>query len=195
MIKMPNDTKDIGELANYCSYLQFLANAHLPARYARKFGQSDIVQQTLLNAHAAREQFLGLTEAERIAWLRKILVRNMAHAIRDLRAKKRDIRRELSMEAVKGTSSTYLGDFLTIDQSSPSQQAVRYETDRDLADAIDQLPEIQRQAIVLRYWEGMSLQQLAESLGKSTPATAGILHRATRKLRELVDGSLRPKAS
>ena len=75
---------------------------------------------------------------------------------------------------------------MVANQSSPSQQAVRQESILAIADALERLPEHQRQVIILRYWEGLSIQQVAESLGKSTTAIGGLLNRAARKLRGLL---------
>ncbi len=174
------------EYTKYRSYLQFLAKTYLSTRYRGRFDQSDIVQRTMLNAFTDREQFLGRTEAELIAWLKTILIRQIAQATREARTQKRDIKREQSIEASIDASSMRMGIFLTSKLSSPSQQAVRHENIVAIADALEFLPENQRQVLVLRYWEGMTIQKVAESLGKSTPAIAGLLHRASKKLRTLL---------
>jgi RNA polymerase sigma-70 factor (ECF subfamily) len=180
---MTIDVAETKEISQYRSYLKFLARLQLANRYNGKVDQSDIVQQTLLKAFAMQAQFQGQTEAERIAWLRQILVRNVAHATREFHTKKRDIHREQSIEAALDASTTRLGDFLAANQSSPSQQLARKDRVRTIADAIEGLPDEQRQAIMLRYWEEKSLQEISTSLGKSTSAVAGLLHRATKKLR------------
>src|SRR5262249_35850360 len=58
------------------AYLQLLAQEQLRGRPPAKLGASDLVQQTLLEAHRGREQFRGTTDGERAAWLRQILARN-----------------------------------------------------------------------------------------------------------------------
>lgn len=183
---MSKGSTEFVEFTKYRSYLQFLAKTHLSVQYGGKFDQSDIVQKTLLNAFTAREQFQGKTEAECAAWLRTILIHQIAQATREVKTKKRDIKREQSIEAALDASSMRLGNFLAAQQSSPSQQAVRHESIRVIADALEHLPENQRQVVVLRFWEGMTIQQVAESLGKSTPAIAGLLHRAAKKLRSIL---------
>ena len=87
---------DGAELEQFRPYLQLLARLQLSPRLRSKLEPSDIVQQTLLHAHEARAQFRGRTEAEVAAWLRKILARNLAHALRDYGREKRDISREQS---------------------------------------------------------------------------------------------------
>ena len=66
------------------SYLAALARINLDPRLQSKLDPSDVVQQTMLQAHRALREFRGTTDAEMAAWLRQILARNLTHAIRDL---------------------------------------------------------------------------------------------------------------
>ena len=61
-------------------YLCSLARIQVAARpwLAAKLDASDMVQQTLLKAHAARDQFRGRSAAEMAGWLRRILARTLA---------------------------------------------------------------------------------------------------------------------
>jgi RNA polymerase sigma-70 factor (ECF subfamily) len=92
-------------LERYRAYLRLLARMLLDPRLQSKLDPSDVVQQTLLQAHQARNDFRGRSEAELAAWLRQILARNLAHAVRDLGRAKRDIGRERSLEAALDASS------------------------------------------------------------------------------------------
>src|SRR6516162_7889338 len=98
----------------------------------------------------------------------------------------RDIGRERSLEAGIEQSSARLETWLAADQSSPSQKAERNEQLLQLADALDQLPEDQREAVVLRHLKGQSLDELARQLGRSKAAVAGLLHRGFKRLQELL---------
>ena len=71
-------------------YLGMLAELQLGHGGRAKIDPSDIVQQTLLDAHRDQDQFRGRTEAEMAAWLRRLLACNLADAVRLLGRAKRD---------------------------------------------------------------------------------------------------------
>jgi RNA polymerase sigma-70 factor (ECF subfamily) len=181
---MDQDTPAGGrDLERYRAYLRLLARLHLDPRLRGKLDPSDVVQQTLLQAYQAAAGFRGQGDAELAAWLRQILARNLAHAVRDLGRAKRDVGRERSLEAALEASSVRLEAWLAAEQSSPSQQAVRHEQLLRLAEALAQLPEAQREAVVLHYWQGRSLAEIGEELGRTPAAVAGLLHRGLKQLR------------
>src|SRR5512145_1158992 len=93
---------------SFRGYLSVLARSQIGADLRARVDASDIVQQTLLEAHQAWDQFAGQTFEERAAWLRRILANNIANARRHVHARKRDVSRELSIEASLGDSSARL---------------------------------------------------------------------------------------
>jgi RNA polymerase sigma-70 factor, ECF subfamily len=171
------------ELEQYRAYLRLLARLQLDPRLRRQLDPSDLVQQALLEAYRSLEQFRGRSDAELAAWLRQILARQMAHALRDLTRARRDVNRERSLEAALAESSARLEAWLTAEQSSPAEQAERNEQAVRAAAALELLPEPQREALVLHYWEGQTLPQIAEHLGRSPAAVAGLLQRGLKALR------------
>ncbi len=174
------------EFERYRNYLRLLARLQLDPRLQGKLDPSDLVQQTMLQAHQAREQYRGSSEAEQAAWLRQILARVIANAVRDLGRAKRDVGRERSLEAAIEESSARLEGWLASEQAEPSARAEKNERLLRLAEALEQLPEAQREAVVLHHLRGWSLAELAQHLGRSDSATAGLLHRGIKKLRELL---------
>jgi RNA polymerase sigma-70 factor (ECF subfamily) len=166
-------------------YLGLLARLQLGPRLRSKFDPSDVVQQTLLEAYAKRNQFRG-SEAERAAWLRQILVHNLADALRAFDQAKRDAGRERSLEAAIQESSARLGAWLAAEQSSPSQRVQRHEEAVRLAEALAELPEDNREALVLHYCEGLPLGEVAGRMGRTTASVAGLLKRGLKRLCELL---------
>ena len=58
--------------------------------------------------------------------------------------------------------------------------------------ALDQLPEAQREAIVLHRFEGLSYAEIAETAGVTESAVKVRAHRGSEKLRELLKGAWEP---
>ena len=141
------------------------------------------MQQTLLEAFQKREQFRGATDAERAAWLRRILAHNLADALRAFGRDKRDLDRERSLEESLRASSLRLERWLATGDASPSEQAERQERAIRLAVTLAGLPESQREALVLQYWHGWTLAQIGRHLDRTPAAVAGLLKRGLKKLR------------
>jgi RNA polymerase sigma-70 factor (ECF subfamily) len=173
-------------LEQYREYLGMLARVQLDPRLREKLDPSDVVQQTLLDAHRKQDQFRGQTEAEKAAWLRQILARNLVDALRAFGRAKRDVARERSLEAALEQSSRRLEAWLAAEQSSPSQGLQRHEQAVQLADALAKLPEAQREALVLQNWHGWSLAEIGQHMGRSPAAVAGLLKRGLKQLRGLL---------
>ena len=171
------------------SYLRVLAGMQLDERLRKKLDPSDVVQQTLLQAHRAQGDFRGRTDAEMAAWLRQILARNLAHAVRDFGRGKRNVNREQLLHEAVDASSARLEAWLAAEQSSPSQQAQRNEQVLQLCRALEQLPESQREAVQLHYWQSCTLAEIAERLDRTPAAAAGLLKRGLGKLRALMQES------
>ena len=171
-------------LEKFREYLRLLAHLQLDVRLRGKLDVSGVVNQTLLKAYQARGQFRGTTEAQEAAWLRQILARNLAHAVRDLGRAKRDVGRERSLEAALDASSARLEAWLAAEQSSPSQQAQRHERAVRLAQALAALPDDNREALVLHYCEDRPLAEIAQHLGRTPAAVAGLLKRGLKQLRK-----------
>lgn len=178
------DVSDPAIVAHYEPYLRMLARTQMRKAYQAKIGASDMVQQAMLQAVQGLEGFRGSTEAEFRGWLRQILARHLCHLDRDMHRDKRDVRREQSMEQKLAQSSMRLEGLLAGEGPTPSQNVAFGENVLQVADAIERLPESQREAIRLHYLEGLKLSEVAEQLEKSTGAIAGLLHRGMKTLRE-----------
>lgn len=176
-------------LDRFRHYLLLLARLHLGDRACAKIDASDVVQDTLMEAHRKRGQFRGTGEAELAAWLRQMLAFSIADAHRAIGRAKRDISRERSLEAALNNSSSKLECLLAAPHSSPSQRASRHEQLVRLADALAQLPEDQRQAVVRKHLQGVTVAVIATDMGRTETAVGGLLRRGMARLRELLKNS------
>jgi RNA polymerase sigma-70 factor (ECF subfamily) len=181
--------RDGPALEQFRDYLRLLARLHLDARLRGKLDASDVVQQTLLEAHQARANFQGNEPAQVAAWLRQILARNLANALRDFSRQRRDVAREQSLDDAVAASSARLEAWLAAEQSSPGARAERAEDAARLARALAALPEAQREVVELRHLYGQSLADISRQLDRTPAAVAGLLHRGLKELRRLLDRS------
>jgi RNA polymerase sigma-70 factor (ECF subfamily) len=170
----------------YRAYLHLLARLQLPARLRGKLDPSDLVQQTLLEAHRAGSRLAGLDEPARAAWLRRALANNLADVARRYATKTRDVGRERPLEARLRQSSARLAGWLEAAGSSPSERAAREEELLALADCLARLPADQRLAVEMKHLEGGSVAAIAAALGRSETAVGGLLRRGVARLRDLM---------
>jgi RNA polymerase sigma-70 factor (ECF subfamily) len=177
------------ELERFRDYLRLLARLQVDARLQAKLDASDIVQQTLLQAHEHRDQFQGQSEAELAGWLRTILANVLGGAIRRFGAEARDLGRERALQDSLAQSSARIECWLAADQSSPSERVMRVEELVRLAGALAQLPADQREVIELHHLKGWPIAEVAESMSRTKPAVMGLLFRGQKKLRELMQES------
>jgi RNA polymerase sigma-70 factor (ECF subfamily) len=160
---------------------------HFDPRLKPRFDSSDLVQETFLKAHKNLHQFRGRTEAELVKWLQEILTHVLADQIRRAKTGKRNLNLEKSLETIVAESSGRLEAFLAADQSSPSQQVERRELLLRAAEALESLPEDQRDVVMLRDLMNLPVAQIAQQLGRTEKSVAGLLLRGRLKLRQLLD--------
>lgn len=181
------ETEKLGELLEvYVNYLKILATTQLDAKLRHRVSPSDIVQETLLEAHRDFPQFRGQSEPELLAWLRRILIHNISRVVeRHVLAEKRNVRREVSLERVHRSMERSSVNLRQIedDGNSPSTAAQIGEHTRMLADHLAELAEDHRQVIILRNLEGLPFKEVAESMGRSSGAVRMLWLRAIDELR------------
>jgi len=135
-----------------------------------------------LIAHRAFEQFRGETDPELIAWLRAILNQNVQEAVRrHIHAEHRSLNQEVSIQSAGTTSLPF--DPPAADPT-PSHRAALRESTAELLAALESLPTDQREAVRLKHLEGCSATEIANVMGKTEAAVAGLLRRGIAALKQ-----------
>lgn len=168
------------------SFVAVAARVHMERRLQAKVDASDLVQQSLLEAHRGFDGFAGDTPQEWLGWLKQIVAHNAADVIKRYRgAEKRDIGKELPL--VSPDTGVDQWDLTPADPSpSPSQIAVGLERELILADALEQLPEDYREILILRSLQRLSFEEVANRMGRSRGACQMLWMRAVERLREML---------
>ncbi|HKD35155.1 MAG TPA: sigma-70 family RNA polymerase sigma factor [Pirellulales bacterium] len=182
------DEAALGSLLDlYRRRLTSIAARQAMRRLQAKADASDLVQDTLLEAHRHIAEFRGATVAEFSAWLRRILDGVVAnHARRYLGTKCRDARLERDLPREFGRASASAPPAIAADITSPSQQATDREAASRLARALDSLPAHYREVIVYRHIEGRPCAEVATRMGRTVESVEKIWVRALARLRTIL---------
>jgi len=134
----------------------------------------DIAQQVFVRVWKSAKSYVP--RAKFTTWLLKI-TRNLV--FNELRRRKRHPVSPLQAEG-EGEEIQFKDERV----SGPDASLLEAELQRIIEGAIAELPETQRMAVVLRRYEELSYEQIAEVLEQSVPAVKSLLFRARTELRE-----------
>jgi len=180
-------THVVESLNEFRPVLLTLAEAMISSTLRGDLEASDLVQQTLLEAHCNAEQLAVMNKGAFFSWLlRSALNRDVLDAVKHLKAQKNDVRRRVR-ESDLEASFIRLEQVLIADETSPSDVLQRNEQICIMLAALQTLPDNQRRAVIMKHLNGRSLKEIAEILGLSEPAEAGVLHRGRQRLAQCLE--------
>lgn len=113
-------------------------------------------------------------------WL-KTIVRNQAGMI--LRKFREDVSLEEGMEGKLGVDQLTSFDMSALPEASMEQKAVS----EIVADIIEELPELQKSALLMYYYENMKVEEIAEVMGCSAGTVKSRLNYARKRIGERVE--------
>jgi RNA polymerase sigma-70 factor (ECF subfamily) len=142
-----------------------------------KMAASDVVQDTFLKAHKSLHRFYGTSEVELFAWLRRILLNNLANLKRHYRGQQRRRQQEISLEVLGPRK-------LRGNVKLPGQELMAREQAGALQAALERLPVSCRQIIELRQDHRLSFEEAAKLLGRSADAARMLYVRALERLKD-----------
>ena len=147
---------------------------------------ADVLQEAFLDANQRISSYLSQREVEFYVWLRRITLNRLSKFHRfHLRTQRRAVSREL---ALPDRSSLLLGQQLVSRGSSPSQHLRTQELRERVQRAIQALPEGDREIILMRNFEELSNQEVAQSLGLNESTATMRYGRAVARLRTTLLG-------
>jgi RNA polymerase sigma factor (sigma-70 family) len=150
--------------------------------YALRFlGDHDLAmevsQLTFITVHGKIESLKDPSKYR--SWLYTILANNC-------RSQKRRGRNP-SLSALSSTAPANPEDF-ACSSSNPEQRMIEQEATDRLEKAILRLPEVQREVLIMKEFEGLKFREIAESLGISENTAKSRLYYAFKHLKESLSG-------
>ena len=174
--------------AQYRDRLERMVALRMDPRVRGRLDPADVLQEVYLDASKRLAAYVASPEAPVFVWLRGIAANTLTDLHRrHLGAQARDAKREVSIGLASGTTTAgWLAGQLVGSMTSPSQAAIREETAAQLAAAIDQMDELDREVLLLRHFELLRNHEVAMILNLSENAASNRYVRALARLRELV---------
>ena len=175
-------------LARHRERLERMVKLRMDPRLSARVDPSDVVQEAVTEAWQKLSDYLEKRPVAFYPWLRRIAWERLVKVHRfHLEAKKRSVRREAVLE-LPDHSSMQLAALLIQSGTSPSGKLMRKELNRRVREALDDLPERDREILVLLHLEQLSRSETAAVLEISEPA-ADMRHlRAIKRIRGLLGG-------
>ena len=148
--------------ARYRSCLHRQIEIRLDERLRRRVDASDVVQEAQLEAARRLDEYLAKRPVPLGLWLRRIAHDRLAEAWRrHVRAARRAATREVMLP---DQSALELAHQLVAGVSSPSEHLARKERARLVREALAELPEVDREILLMRDYEQLSYADIGQVL-------------------------------
>lgn len=171
--------------------LRRMIDLRMDRQIERRVDASDIVQEVLVDANRRLPEYLQAPEMPFHLWLRHMAQDRLIDAHRRHRgAARRSVNREQSLNAASRADESALDLAARLRDNrelTPATAATRRELEARFRAAVDQLDEPDREVILMRHFEHLSNQEVAQALKLSEPAAGMRYLRAVRRLRTLLN--------
>lgn len=150
-------------------------------RFVHDYAESqDIAQETFIRAYRALNSFRG--DAQFYTWLYRIAVNTAKNHLVSMK------RRPPTSDVDADDAEHFEGAYRMHDSDTPEHELLREEIARTVSEVVAALPEELRQAITLREMEGLSYEEISETMDCPIGTVRSRIFRA----REAIDLRLRP---
>ena len=140
---------------------------------------ADLTQETFLSALGAIKGFRGDSGLK--TWLFRIAINHSRNRFRWWKRRQRDA--TVSLDAEVGNSELKVHETISGKGKSPEESAISNERERALVNALNEMPEIFREVIVLCDLEGLSYDEISVTLGVNIGTVKSRIARGREDLR------------
>jgi RNA polymerase sigma-70 factor (ECF subfamily) len=172
--------------------LRAMIALRLDRRLSARIDPSDVMQETMVEAHRKLPDYLQTQPIPFYPWLRRLAWEKIVHIHRQhLSAQARTVTREERYDlALPDQSAMALANRLIAKDTSPSRRILQSELKARVQSALSRLDRRDREVLVLRYLEQLSLEETAASLDLSLEAVKSRQRRALNRFAELIDETI-----
>ncbi|MCY2979537.1 MAG: sigma-70 family RNA polymerase sigma factor [Planctomycetota bacterium] len=171
--------------------LRRMIQLRLDQRLMQRMDVSDVIQDVLMEANRRLTDYLANPVIPFHLWIRQIAKDRIIDAHRRHRVSaKRSIDREQPQPG-KGPpdqSTMELANQFRDHALTPAAAATQRELAEQIESAVQLLRENDREIILMRHYEQLNNQEIAQSLGLTEPAASMRYLRALKRLREVIEG-------
>jgi RNA polymerase sigma-70 factor (subfamily 1) len=146
----------------------------------------DALQETLIEAFRRIKTLEARGEGAFLAWLKTIARTRLINMIKAQRAAKRGgahVRKIAIANRIDGQTVTTILGFIAADTPTPSVILRRKEANHAAKKALESLDPLKKQVMEWRFGQGLSIDEIAERIGKKTSAVKMLIHRCLEDLR------------
>jgi RNA polymerase sigma-70 factor (ECF subfamily) len=171
-------------------YMLLCAREELDSELRGQVRESDVVQQSCLEAHRDLRRFEGGNLPGFMQWMEAILRANVADLRRRIEARKRRGQDELSLDDSQSSKIQDLKENLQDPglRAHPSGLTGSSSKDLELDQALERLPEDYRTVILLRHRDKLSFAEIGAQTGRSMDAARMLWTRAIKRLQSELSG-------
>lgn len=172
-------------LVSRVSWLRNHVQRRIPARFRSVISPDDILQETWLAAYRSAARFVDLGPDAVDRWLTTIANSKLIDNLRAARSLKRGGAEKFVQRAGKRmTSLCDLLDRVRSPQRTPSSESARFEAAHTVGIMLQRLPADYGRVIRMKFLEGLSNEQIAQRMGKTTDSIRSMTYRGLQQLRE-----------
>ena len=172
-------------LAGVRPFMRRVVEVRMDPRLRSRIDPSDVVQEALLEANRRIRDFLDRRPMPFHLWVRQLAFENLLRLHRfHVQADRRSVECEFPLAE---ESSVELGRQLLARDEGPLKGLIDREVAQRVREALSRLPEVDREVLLMRSFEGLSNQEVAQALGLELSAASQRFGRALLRLGKLLN--------
>ena len=176
-------------LESYRGRLRRMIEHRLDRRLRGRLDVSDVIQDAYLDVAARYEEYRENPKLAPYLWVRFLTVQKLAEVHRvHLGAQARDARREVGMPRPQPAETSFFVAEFTDSGTLPDGKVMRGELQQKVASALEGMPALDREVLVLRHFEQMSNADVAAELEITREAASKRYLRALKRIKSALGG-------